>query len=140
MCRVSDKLRLCTCRGNITRARHYWVFQRPGKLNDIHIMGEPVMPAMIDPEDDAFNSEFLLKLLNEGDVFDIDLKPRSKDRLQLSFYVKKPEEGSESDHIHYCFIYKHGKWCKHLYDPFEWEGEPEEKMKGKIAHALSRET
>jgi hypothetical protein len=132
MCRISNQLKLCTCHAGKARPRNYWVFQRPGKYNDIQMMGEPVMPAMIDPEDDAFNATLLQKLLNEGDVFDIDLKPRSKDRLQLSFYVNQPEEGSESNHIHYCFIYKRGKWCKHIYDLFEWEGEPEEEVMGQI--------
>lgn len=98
-------------------------------------MGEPMLPASISPEDEAFNAALLLKLLNEGDVFDTDLQPQNKDRLQLSFSVSQPAEKSGRQHIHYGFEYHNGQWQHQLYEPLEWESTHDEEEQGKIAHA-----
>lgn len=98
-------------------------------------MGEPMLPASISPEDEAFNAALLLKLLNEGDVFDTDLHPQNKDRLQLSFLVNQSAAKSERLHMHYGFEYYNGQWHHQPYEPLEWEGTHDEEEQGKIAHA-----
>lgn len=98
-------------------------------------MGTPMLPAFISPEDDAFNSALLLHLINEGNVFDIDLHPQNKDRLQLSFYVNKPLAEYGSKHVDYGFEYIDGKWIPHEFDPFEWEWNHDEEKTGKIDKA-----
>ncbi|MBL7778445.1 MAG: hypothetical protein JNK66_09160 [Chitinophagales bacterium] len=134
MCRVSHKLKLCTCSSSKAQPRNYWIFHRYNSTKNISIMGEPMLPASISPEDDAFNDALLLKLLNKGDVFDTDLHPQNQDRLQLSFYVNHPAAKSECQHIHYGFEYHNGQWQHQPYEPLEWESTHDEEEEGKITH------
>ena len=99
-------------------------------------MGEPVIPAFLNPQHEAFNSELLLRLLNEGDVFDIELKPKNNDRLLLSFYVSNTMYAGGSNQKDYGFKYDRGKWKAHPFDPFEWERKHDEEKEGKIENAL----
>ena len=139
MCRISHQLKLCTCSSKYKLPLNYWIFHRYNRTKNISIMGEPMLPASISPQDEAFNAALLLKLLNQGDVFDIDLHPQNKDRLQLSFYIKHPPSPSESQHIHYGFEYHNGQWHPEAYEPLEWENTHDEEEQGKIAQAKAKD-
>jgi hypothetical protein len=136
MCKVSDKLKLCTCAKGEKMGKNYWIFYQHNKAKDCMIMGVPMLPAFISPEDEAFNSTLLLKLLNDGNVFDTDLHPKSKDRLLLSFHCPKATTGTDSNQLEYGFEYSRGKWKLEDFDPFEWTWKHDKKSKGKIENAL----
>jgi hypothetical protein len=88
MCKVSDKLKLCSCKTDINSLEHYWVLHRFEKDKETIVMGEAMPPAIIDPEIDRYNNKELLRMLNEGNVFDIEMNPVEKDRLEISFATR----------------------------------------------------
>lgn len=57
MCRVSGKLKLCTCSFNPETAKHYWGFMRFHPGNAMMILGEPMLPLGLKPEDEKFNRQ-----------------------------------------------------------------------------------
>ncbi len=135
MCRVSDKLQLCTCSGNTNSLKHFWAFFRYNPEKDDIIVGLPVLPFNINPEDDAFNRKTLCDLLNQHNTFDNGIEPKEKDRLLISFKIGQEFE----DRINYGFEYK-TKWEECGYDPFEWYWNHDEIETGKIKTALQRKT
>jgi len=130
MCSISDKLNLCTCNDIDTDHSHYWVLYRFVKGKNEITAGEIVMPAFIDQETDINNRNLLLKLLNNGNVFDQPIYPVNKDLLLLSFKTK------EGDHFNYGFLFQKGCWQETEYDPFVWENKHEEIKTGEIINPL----
>ena len=126
MCKISDKLQLCSCKTAIDNLKHYWVLYRYVNGKTESILGEPVMPAFIDPETDVLNRGLLKTLLNDGNVFDDPLYPVNKDRLLLSFGL------SDGGFINYGFVYKKNEWQEIKYNYFDWFSEHDEIKKGKI--------
>jgi len=94
-------------------------------------MGNPMMPAFIDPATDVLNRDLLLKLLNDGNVFDDPLYPVNKDRLVLSFGL------SDGGFVKYGFVYKKNVWQAIKYDYFDWFSEHDEIKKGKIKNPFN---
>jgi hypothetical protein len=94
------------------------------------VIGEVLMPAHINPDIDAYNTQLLTQLLNDGNVFDVDISPKPKDRLLLSFSVAN--QPNTTERIDYGFQYKRGKWVTIAYDVFDWENQYEEAANGKI--------
>jgi len=94
------------------------------------MMGEVLMPAYIHPTTDAYNTELLTQLLNDGNAFDIDINPKPKDRLLLSFSVAN--QPNTTERINYGFQYKKGKWVAIPYDVFDWAYQYQKAAKGKI--------
>ncbi len=135
MCRVSDKIKLCTCNEPESLPENYWIFFRYSESRDYFVIGETVLPFSISPDDQAFNEQLLLELINEGNVFDTELNPKSKDRLLLSFrFNDQIDSGDVSYNVDYGFEYLNGKWQHLLYDPLEWSWKHEEESLGKILH------
>jgi len=138
MCRVSDKLKLCTCKTPLSKLKHYWVLHRFAKHKNVGaVIGEAILPYDLSVEDEQFNRETLLRLLNDGNVFDVNLEPSNKDRLQLTFTVKNSGElRGERPQIDYGFEYRNKRWNLIEYDVFEWLLHHEEERYGKIKNAL----
>jgi hypothetical protein len=136
MCLVSGKIKFCTCsKDSKKNLRHYWVFHRFIKGKDHMVLGEPVMPYTFDNKEfDLSNRKLLLRRINEPDAFDVELRPKSGDRLQLSFFCKKNSPG----YIHYGFSFRKGKWVEETYDVFGWMEHHEESETGKIESALQK--
>jgi hypothetical protein len=134
MCKVSDKLKLCTCKGDAESLKHYWILHRFIEGRSMHVLGSAVMPAQIDPAIDKLNEQLLFRLLNEGNAFDAYIIPLEKDRLEISFFV-----GPEPyERVTYGFEFKKGKWAKRTYDVFEWEMHHSAWEQGKVKNALER--
>ena len=124
MCKVSDKLWLCSCEVvDFESLKHYWKLNRPTGEDD-WIVGQAMLPADIGEEAEKYNYTLLRKLLNEGNCFDIEIQPSENDILVLYFTYKPtstkriqmPYNGS---YLAYAFEFKKGKWKKGDYDPFE---------------------
>ena len=135
MCRVSDKLKLCTCATRIAKLKHYWVLHRFSKTKDLMVIGETILPADISAEDDQFNRDTLVRLLNDGNVFDVDLKLSDKDRLQLTFTVRDVSSGDNAQ-IDYGFEYLNSRWEMIEFDGLEWMWRHNKKQHGKIENAM----
>lgn len=132
MCKVSQQLKLCTCRTDIYELDHYWIFHRFIKGKKNIVIGQAMLPASIDPADDTFNQSLLLNLLNEGDIFDVEIKPSAKDRLEISLLIGPGKE----DRITYGFECKQDKWVATEYDPLMWMWNHDEEKSGEIKNAL----
>ncbi len=137
MCQVSDKMKLCSCATSIDKLQHYWIFHRYAKGNNHTIMGEAVMPHQLSPEVQMINRKTLQEIINDADLFDVDLKPHDKDRLQLTFTVLEGAVGDGS-FLNYGFEYRKDKWVMIPYDVFDWMSNHEEVGFGKIDHALKQ--
>ncbi|MEI7725616.1 MAG: hypothetical protein WCK09_10960 [Bacteroidota bacterium] len=101
-------------------------------------MGEPIMPAKIDPALNSFNREVLGELLNNGDGFDVPMTAQSKDRLLLAFNISKTVD--DEQWLFYEFEFKRGKWKGCDWDPFDLKNRYDEILSGKIRNALNRAT
>ncbi len=132
MCKVSDKIKFCTCSGDAKNLRHFWVLHRFVKGRHEIIMGQPVMPLYLEKQINTYNRQLLLQRLNEPDAFDADISPLEKDRLQVSFQCSK----EYPDRVDYGFEFKKGKWRECEYDFFEWYSQHVESNFGKIKSAL----
>jgi hypothetical protein len=132
MCRVSDKIKFCTCSVSLDQLKNYWVLHRyvEGKL-DI-VIGQPLMPYNVDEQTDTYNKEVLLKRVNEADAFDVNLNPKENDRLQVTFTRDMEDE----ENMNYGFVFKNGKWEEEGYDALEWMWRHEEKTFGKVKEAF----
>ena len=118
MCQVSNKLKLCTCSATSAMGlKNYWVFHRFIKGRNHFIIGEPMLPTTISFKDDTYNRQLLLQLLNEGNVFDVELNPKEKDRLQLSFSMAR---GLLTNEVYYGYEFRKGKWKALVFDRLTW--------------------
>jgi hypothetical protein len=97
-------------------------------------MGETMLPFFIDPNTDFKNRENLIQRLNEPDVFDVDLHPQNKDRLQVSFSCPS----ATYNRLTYGFVFKKGKWFPEEYDCLEWQWKHIEEHFGKMKNAIER--
>ncbi len=135
MYQVSDKLKLCTCNSDIDKIENYWVFYRFIDGKDERVVGEWMLPASASASDEKFNRRLLLKLLNEGNVFDVEINQKQNDLLQLSF---RPQPDGLT--LTYGFVYRKGKWVAKEFDPLEWMWRHEEEKEGEIVNALQTRT
>lgn len=133
MCKVSDKIKLCSCTTDIDdvyELDNYWIFYRYKKELNIEILGEFMLPVFVVEQDHAYNMEHLPRLLNDSNVFDIDLHPKPKDRLLLCLQVRL--ENNSLGQYNYGFQYKKGKWVHCEYDSIEWMWKHLEEKGGNI--------
>lgn len=138
MCIVSDKIKFCTCaNGSVENLKHYWILYRYIKDKEEYCMGEPMMPTSMRDLSFEDNQTTLLNRLNEPDAFDVPLKFKAKDLLEIVIN----NNASDFDKIFtYTFKFKKGKWVSEETDPFEIMNDFDEENSGKIKSALKRNT
>ena len=118
MCKVSDKLKLCSCKiENVESLKHYWILNRP-EDKDQFTIGLILPPANIGEQIEKFNVNRLRKQLNNGDCFDVTLIHQENDILELHFTCKPKNDTDSGNYLVYAFVYKNGKWKKTSHDPF----------------------
>ena len=122
MCKVSDKLKLCSCETeNVENLKHYWVLNRPIARGD-RTLGSLMPPADIGEYFEKLNINSLRKQLNSGNCFDIELTHQENDILELHFTCTGnnllDQSTSYKGNLVYAFSYKKGKWRKTAYDAF----------------------
>lgn len=128
MCTISDKLKLCTCKTkDVYRLKNFWVLHRFVDGKDLEVVGETIMPYFNPLVDVKLNEKTLVKLLNGGNIFDVEMELIDQDLLHLAFTF----EGDEQ-HNDYGFEFKKGKWKNVGYDPLVWMWHHEEFRQGKI--------
>ncbi len=123
MCKVSDKLKLCSCNTNDARnLKHYWVLNKPA-CKDEFIVGDILPPANIGEQVEKFNINSLRKQLNNANCFDVELIHQENDVLELHFTCEQnliSDDGASylGTYLVYAFAYKNGRWKKISYDHF----------------------
>jgi hypothetical protein len=140
MCKISHKLKLCTCSTkNDKLPKNYWILYKYVDQG-LAIVGCPIFPASIPKEIEKHNISFLKKQLNDGNCFDFEVRIEEKDRLQFIFSPIKSELDDmavwNGNYIEYTFAFEKGKWKKLKYEPFIQNGV--EKLVGKIKNAMER--
>lgn len=117
MCKVSDKLKLCTCKTkNVERLKHYWRLKRPTEKKHC-VVGEMILPADIGDRSHKLNQKTILKQLNETNVFDVEIRHEENDILELHFtltgeYEKYLPLSCNGNYLAYAFKFKKGVWEK----------------------------
>lgn len=137
MCIVSDKIKFCTCaNGSVENLKHYWILYRYIKDKEEYCMGEPMMPTSMRDLSFEENQSTLLNRLNEPDAFDVPLKFKAKDLLEI--VINNTSNFYET--FTYTFKFKKGKWEAEETDPFDIMNHFDEENSGKIKSALKRKT
>jgi hypothetical protein len=141
VCKLSSQLKLCTCDvGSVDRLEHYWVLHRFDPRKDDSVIGKLFMPHTLDGRVEAYNRSLLLQRLQEGDAFDVDLKPREGDRLQLTFRCSEADasESLKGKIITYGYAWSAGRWVEQAFDPLSWRARHDEERFGEVRPALER--
>ncbi len=135
MCKVSDQLRLCSCKAtNVEKLKHYWILKRHDGGSNF-ILGEAILPADIGEDANKINVSTLAKMLNNGNCFDIEMQHQENDIMELHFTFHADPEKYDMlpcgrNYLAYAFVFKNNKWRKTVYDPFG--ANLQEIQKGKI--------
>ena len=128
MCKVSDKLKLCSCKTEIVETlKHYWILNRPNGF-DARMLGTIMPPANIGEQMERLNESTLRKLLNNGNCFDVELDLQENDTLSLHFTCNQNHNGKQfvdfyGSYLIYAFKFKNGKWRKGEWNPFGGNGD-----------------
>jgi len=134
MCTISNKLKLCTCRTkDVYTLKNFWVSHRFVKDKNDIVVGEAIMPYFNPLVDIKLNEETLLKLLNEGNIFDFDIELKDIDLLHLAFTFE-----GDDDHNNYGFEFKKGKWKNVGHDFLTWMWQHKEYKYGKIKNGVQK--
>ena len=137
MCIVSDKIKFCTCaNGSVENLKHYWILYSFNKDKNFACMGEPMMPTSMRDLSFEENQSTLLNRLNEPDAFDVPLKFKAKDLLEI--VINNTSNFHET--FTYSFKFKKGKWEAEETDPFDIMNHFDEENSGKIKSVLKRKT
>lgn len=137
MCRVSDKIKFCTCtNGPVENLKHYWILYRFNKDKNDFCIGMPIMPNYMIDFSFEENQATLLNRLNELDAFDIPLKFKPKDIIEI--VINNTSVYQDPFSFTFSFKYKKGKWIVEETDSFEIMNHFDEEKSGKIRNALER--
>ena len=135
MCIVSDKIRFCTCaKGSVENLKHYWMLYSFNKDKNFACMGEPMMPTSMRDLSFEENQSTLLNRLNEPNAFDVPLKFKAKDILEI--VINNTSDFYET--FTYSFKFKKGKLEAEETDPFDIMNHFDEENSGKIKSALKK--
>jgi hypothetical protein len=130
MCRISNKIKFCSCEKAIKRKLdNYWVLFRFDAEKNEFLLGEPVMPTSYRDPDFFMNSATLLNRLNESDAFDFPISIHSKDKILI--VIKEHQE-----EYSYTYQYIDGCWQTSQEDPFDLMNHFKKIMKGNCEAAL----
>ncbi len=128
MCKVSDKLKLCSCKTEIVETlKHYWILNRPNGI-EASMLGTIMPPAYIGEKMERLNESTLRKLLNNGNCFDVELDLQENDTLSLHFTCNQNHNGKQfvdfyGSYLLYAFKFKNGKWRKGEWNHFGGNGD-----------------
>ena len=116
MCEITDQIKFCTCtQGHYSKLPHYWLYYRVGEMKEELCMGDARTPFEYFVPDFKANEIKLANRLNESDAFDISIKPKAGDRMEIVINNLK----SYQERVVYSFRYKKRQWIIDEYVPFE---------------------
>ncbi len=116
MCKVSDKIKFCTCvSGSYEDLPHYWLLYRFNKQKDLAYIGMPMFPYDYIQPNFQLNKQTLAVRLNEPDAFDKTIAFKAKDQLKIVINNLL----DETKRMVFSFRYIKGKWVDQDYDTFD---------------------
>jgi hypothetical protein len=138
MCKLSEKLKLCTCNArSVAALKHYWVLFRFDATKNRMVRGRVSLPDRLDAKVEAYNRRLLLARLQEADAFDVDLHPEEGDRLAITFQCS--EAGASGRRatkiITYGYAHKGGRWVEERYNPLSWQWHHDRERFGALRQA-----
>lgn len=84
MCSISDKIKFCTCENSeINEKDNYWILNRSSNGNIVNIIGDVLIPYMMDKIKYNETKKFLSKRLSDSDVFDFEIDFKENDYLEI---------------------------------------------------------
>jgi len=90
-----------------------WIYTRfvEGKFE--YIIGEPMLPDYLHNTNHRLNRYRICRMLNLKNCFDIEIKPKDRDELHLSF---------DKYSLFYSFVFRNNKWRSIESEPLmvEW--------------------
>jgi hypothetical protein len=135
MCIISDKIKFCSCANDsVEKLKQYWILYRINKEKNDSCLGETMIPTSMIDFNFCENQTSLLNRLNEPDAFDVPMKFKAKDLLEIVIN----NNSKIQDPFTYTFKYKKGKWEAEETDPFEIMNHFDEEKSGKIKNTLKR--
>jgi hypothetical protein len=129
MCKVSNKIKFCTCVDDnidIEELNHYWVLHRYNKDKNMNVMGEPIFPDNLHPMF-IINEALLIYTLNKPDAFDKNIELKKGDRLEVALC-----NNSDNDSLYYNFKFTGKTWISIESDSFDLMSNFDELKSGKI--------
>jgi hypothetical protein len=103
----------------------------------VNCMGTSMMPTSMRDLSFEENQTTLLNRLNEPDAFDVPMKFKAKDLLEV---VINNNASDFDKTFTYTFKFKKGKWVAEETDPFDIMNHFDEENSGKIKSAVKRNT
>ncbi|GGG52168.1 hypothetical protein [Bizionia arctica] len=131
MCKVSDKIKFCTCFDaniDIEELNYYWLLHRYNKDKNHIVMGSPVLPEYLNPRFEI-NAELLVNTLNTPEAFDKNLQLEEGDRLEVVL-CNNAKDSNES--LYYNFKYTGNIWKTIQSDCFDLMSRFDEVSGGEI--------
>ena len=133
MCKVSDKIKFCTCSEgeiNIDELENYWILYRLKTEGFEILIGSFYLPNE-HLENFELNKQTILKRLTETDAFDIPIEFKNEDILAI--YLDKNKKWED---LVLSFRYKKRKWIYEQYDPLEIGGRYDQLKIGKFDNLI----
>ncbi|WP_452231778.1 hypothetical protein [Lacinutrix sp. MEBiC02595] len=131
MCKISDKIKFCTCIDDdidIEEFNHYWVLHRYNKDKNDIVMGIPILPDHLHPMFEI-NAQLLVSTLNTKGAFDTNIALRKGDRLEV-ILCNNAKDHNES--LYYNFSYTGEIWKAIESDCFDLMNRFDEVISGRI--------
>ena len=133
MCKVSDKIKFCTCSSdtiNIDELDSYWILYRYNdkKEREITIGSFYIIGNL---EFDSSNKITILNRLKESDAFDIPIQFNNQDSLVIHI-----DQFNHSNELLYYFQFIDGEWLSQEYNPFSISDSSDEFKFGKLDNAI----
>lgn len=129
MCKITSKIKFCTCKASSTeKLQHYWCLYRFSKVaKDSVILGTMVMGNETMTLDYEVNKVVLEQRLKDADAFDMDLRFKPKDVLEIVCHNTDAHK-----RVVYGFKYKGNRWQVYAISDFELRNEYDVVVFGKM--------
>jgi hypothetical protein len=133
MCKISDKIKFCTCSDveNLAALGSYWILHQPDEDNDEFVIGTCAEPTSFTDPNFEFNEGVILERLNDGKAFDKPFEFVKNDRLEV---VIKVDDVRGS--FNYNFKYSGRKWKALAEDVFGLMNHYKHHKQGAISEEL----
>lgn len=129
MCKISSKIKFCSCLGDVYAFKHRWIHYRLSEWREDFILGINMFPTDMLDENFEVNYVTIENRLNEPDAYDLPMIFFEKDKLSVQLFCKE----STKDHdFEYNYEYLNGKWSYIENYCFEYRNTFDEVNAGKI--------
>lgn len=106
MCRITNKLILCSCTTDLDSHDNHWVLNRIRDGKEEIMIGQPMLPYDLDPEVESYNVSLIEKMINQENCFDFETEFQEKDQLVLFL---KSDSPFQEDRM-YAYEFSGQKW------------------------------